>query len=318
MRISPKTFAGALGLRLVGSSLGESQASIGVPELGRPGLQFAGYFDVFACERPQLIGLAEMAYLKSLDAETMEERMKRFFSYPMPCVIIARGMACPEALLIRADQAGVPVYVTDEHTSAFAMKATLYLSEAFAPRQTQHGVLMDVYGQGVLITGESGIGKSECALELLNHGHQLVADDVVDIMRIGMDLFGEAPETVRDLMELRGVGIVDIKKIFGIGAVEHRKHIDLVIEIDVWSPEKHYDRLGGEERRMEILGVPLPMLQIPVRPGRSLATIVEIAARSWSLRAEGYSAADELDRRLRERYDSEGAKNQQKGLRDRQ
>ena len=161
---------------------------------------------------------------------------------------------------------------------------------------------MDVYGQGILIKGESGVGKSECALELLNHGHQLVADDVVDIMRIGKDLFGEAPETVRDLMELRGVGIVDIKKIFGIGAVEQRKHIDLVISIEMWSPNKHYDRLGSGDKRIEILEISLPLIEIPVRPGRSLATIVEIAARSWSLRAEGYSAANELDRRLRESF----------------
>ena len=305
MRITPKMFADALELRLIGSSLGENVPSIEVPEINRPGLQFAGYFDVFACERPQLIGLAEMAYLNGLDPQTADERLHRFFTSRVPCVIIARGMECPDALLRHAGQAGVPVYVTEQHTSAVAAKATLYLAEAFAPRETKHGVLMDVYGQGVLIMGESGIGKSECALELLNHGHQLVADDVVDVSRIGRDLFGEAPEMVRDLMELRGVGIVDIKKIFGIGAVEVRKHIDLVISIDLWSPEKKYDRLGLTDKSITILGVTLPLMEIPVRPGRSLATIVEIAARSHSLRAEGYNAAEELDRRLRERYSSD-------------
>ena len=305
MQISPKAFAQSLGLTLVGPALGEELPSIRVAEINRPGLQFAGYFDVFAYERPQLIGLAEISYLKSLDEETARLRLKQFFSYPIPCVIVSRGLDCPEALLYSAGQAGVPVYMTRERTSSFASKVMFYLSEVFAPRKTEHGVLMDVYGQGILIKGESGIGKSECALELLNHGHQLIADDVVDVIRIGEDLFGEAPDTVRDLMELRGVGIVDIKKIYGIGAVEHRKHIDLVISIEMWSEGKHYDRLGSGDKRIEILDVSLPLLEVPVRPGRSLATIVEIAARSWSLRAEGYSAAEELDRRLRERYQRE-------------
>ena len=302
MHISPKAFAESLGLRLIGPALGEELPSIRVAEINRPGLQFAGYFDVFASERPQLIGLAEMAYLKGMNEDTARERLKAYFSYPMPCIIVSRGMDCPDFLLEAAGQAGVPVYSTQERTSDFSSKAVLYLSEVFAPRKTEHGVLMDVYGQGVLIKGESGIGKSECALELLNHGHQLVADDVVDIMRIGNELFGEAPKTVRDLMELRGVGIVDIKKIYGIGAIEHRKHIDLVISIEMWSRDKHYDRLGSGDKEIRILDVSLPLLEIPVRPGRSLATIVEIAARSWSLREEGYNAAEELDRRLRERF----------------
>ena len=304
MSITPGTFARALGLTKIGGGR-DDRETIGVAEISRPGLQFAGYFDIFANERPQLIGLAEMGYLNSLDERTIEERLSRFFTYPIPCVIIARDMECPPALLVHAAEADVPVYATREQTSEWAAKAMLYLAEAFAPRETRHGVLMDVYGQGVLIMGESGIGKSECALELLNHGHQLVADDVVDVCRVGSQLWGEAPEMVRDLMELRGVGIVDIKKIFGIGAVEHRKSIDLVIEIDPWSADKAYDRLGTMGRTMTILDVQVPYLEIPVRPGRSLATIVEIAARSWSLRAEGYNAAEELDRRLRERYSQE-------------
>ncbi|MBR1408619.1 MAG: HPr(Ser) kinase/phosphatase [Clostridia bacterium] len=301
MSITPGTFARALGLTKIGGGR-DDRKTISVPEISRPGLQFAGYFDIFANERPQLIGLAEMGYLNSLSGQTIEERLSRFFTYTIPCVIVARGMECPAALLRHAQEADVPVYSTREQTSDWAARAMFYLAEAFAPRETRHGVLMDVYGQGVLIMGESGIGKSECALELLNHGHQLVADDVVDVCRIGSQLLGEAPEMVRDLMELRGVGIVDIKKIFGIGAVVHRKSIDLVIEIDPWSADKQYDRLGTMGRTISILDVKVPYLEIPVRPGRSLATIVEIAARSWSLRAEGYTAAEELDRRLREHY----------------
>ena len=300
MSITAEAFAGALGLLRIGG--GDGRNRIEAPELSRPGLQFAGYFDVFACERPQLIGRTEMSYLQSLDEATADGRLTRFFSYPIPCVIVTRGMTCPPALLRHAEEAGVPVYGTGVQTSAFSAKAVMYLSEVFAPRETRHGVLVDVYGQGVLITGESGIGKSECALELLNHGHQLVADDAVEICRIGRDLWGEAPEMVRDLMELRGVGIVDIKKIFGIGSVESRKHIDLVIAIALWSSEKDYDRLGRMDKTITILDVPVPFMEIPVRPGRNLSTIVETAARCWSLRKEGYSAAEELDRRLQERY----------------
>ena len=163
-------------------------------------------------------------------------------------------------------------------------------------------MLLDVFGVGLMITGESGVGKSECALELLKHGHQLVADDVVDISRVGRALFGESPEMVRDFMELRGVGIVDVKEIFGIGSIVRRMRIDLVIHLELWREGKDYDRLGNTEKTMDILGVELPLIELPVRPGRSLATIVEIAARNWRLKAEGYDAVAELDRRLQKHY----------------
>ena len=184
----------------------------------------------------------------------------------------------------------------------FTGMAIGYLSEALAPRQTCHGVLLDVFGVCVLITGESGVGKSECALELIKRGHLLVADDVVDIARVGRKLRGESPEVVRDLMELRGIGIVDIKSIFGIGATMRRKSIDIIIHLEAWSPEKDYDRLGTHDRQMDILGISVPLIEIPVRPGRNLAIIVEIAARNWRLRSEGYDAVNELERRLARMY----------------
>lgn len=302
MSITPKMLAEELGLTLVGSSLGEDQPSITVPELSRPGLQFAGYFSIFPNERVQLIGRTELAYLESLEPVVAESRLSRYFAEPLPCIIIGRGLPCPKVLLRYANKAAVPVYTLNVTTSAIAARATLYLADIFAPRETVHGVLMSIYGLGVMITGDSGVGKSECALELLNHGHLLVADDVVDVCRIGEKLFGESPEMIRDFMELRGVGIIDVKKIYGIGAVMKRKPLDLIVNIEFWVQGKAYDRLGSEERSRSILGLSVPMLEVPVQPGRSLATIVEIAARNFSLRSEGYRASEELDRRLRSRY----------------
>ena len=300
--ISPEDFARALGLIVISGTRCQHGVRIRVADLCRPGLQFAGYFDVFAYERPQLIGKTEMAYLSSLSAEVRDERLERYFSYEMPCIVIARGMACPPFLLQQAVRHGVPIYGTPYETSAFTGMAIGYLSEALAPRQTCHGVLLDVFGVGVLITGESGVGKSECALELIKRGHQLVADDVVDISRVGSKLVGESPEMVRDFMELRGIGIVDIKSIFGIGAVLRRKTINIVIHLEIWDPDKDYDRLGDGDRTTEFLGASLPLIDVPVRSGRNLAIIVEIAARNWRLKSEGYNAVAELDRRLAEHY----------------
>ena len=303
--ISPEEFAKALGLTVISGTRRQHGMRIRVADMCRPGLQFAGYFDVFASERPQLIGKTEMAYLNSLPPEVRDERLDRYFSYEMPCIVIARGMPCPPALLQQAVRHGVPIYGTPYETSAFTGMAIGYLSEALAPRQTCHGVLLDVFGVGVLITGESGIGKSECALELIKRGHQLVADDVVDISRVGSKLVGESPEMVRDFMELRGIGIVDIKSIFGIGAVLRRKTINIVIHLEIWSPDKDYDRLGTREQTTDILGVNLPLIEMPVRSGRNLAIIMEIAARNWRLKSEGYNAVAELDRRLAQRFSAQ-------------
>ncbi|MBR5561506.1 MAG: HPr(Ser) kinase/phosphatase [Clostridia bacterium] len=310
--ITPKEFARALGLEVI---LDEQQRSVNIKEadLCRPGLQFAGYFDIFAYARPQVIGKTEMAFLNDLPEDVRSARLQRYFSYEIPCIVIARGMDCPDALLEQAKMHSVPVYRTQEETSAFTGKAIAYLNEAMAPRVTQHGVLVDVFGVGVLITGESGVGKSECALELIKRGHLLVADDVVDIARVGHKLTGESPEIVRDFMELRGIGIVDIKLIFGIGAVMRKKTVDMVIHLEFWTPGKDYDRLGAKDKTMEILGVPVPLINVPVRSGRNLAMIVEIAARNWRLKNEGYNAVSELDRRLENLYgkpqQADGGKN---------
>lgn len=312
--LSQQNFVKALELEVLNPST-ERSLQISVADVCRPGIQFAGYFEVFANARPQVIGKTEMAYLMSLPEDVRRERLERYFSYQIPCIIIARGMDCPEELLAQAKAHEVPLYRTKAETSAFTSKAITYLAEVLAPRVTQHGVLVDVFGVGVLITGESGVGKSECALELIKRGHLLVADDVVDIARVGHKLRGESPEIVRDFMELRGIGIVDIKLIFGIGAVMRRKTIDMVIHLEFWSPGKDYDRLGNKEQTMDILGVAVPLINVPVRSGRNLAMIVEIAARNWRLKNEGYNAVTELDRRLGEMY---GVKNPRSGETDEQ
>ena len=299
--ISPESFASALGLAVLSPAPPRS-IDIGVADTCRPGLQFAGYFDIFANERPQVIGKAEMAYLVSLPEDVFEARLEKYFSYPIPCIVIDRGMSCPDRLRLKAQEHGVPIYSTQDVTSAFTTKAITYLSEALAPRTSVHGVLLEVFGVGVLITGESGVGKSECGLELIKRGHLLVADDVVDVTRLGGKLRGEAPEIVRDFMELRGIGIVNIKSIFGVGAVMRRKVIDTIVNLEMWRPDKEYDRLGNQDRTREILGVPIPVIEIPVSMGRNLALIVEIAARNWRLRSEGYDAISELDQRLMKFY----------------
>lgn len=303
--ISPEKFAKDLGLTTIVSAPKRSM-HINVADLCRPGLQFAGYFDVFACERPQLIGWTEMQYLSSLPISVLRDRLRKYFSYDMPCIVIARDMPCLPALKEEAQAHGVPVYGTQDETSAFTARAIAYLSEALAPREACHGVLVDVFGVGVLITGESGVGKSECGLELIKRGHLLVADDVVDIARVGHRLRGEAPEIVREMMELRGIGLVNIKSIFGIGAVLRRKTIDMIIRLELWSPDKDYDRLGNRNEVQNILGIDLPLTVMPVRSGRNLAIIVEIAARNWRLKAEGQDAVAELEQRMQRRYSQGG------------
>ncbi len=270
-------------------------------DLNRPGMQFCGFYEYFAFERPQVIGKVEMTYLEELDTETRKARLKKFFSYDLPCVICCRGMHPPKELLEAAKARDIPVYLSNQVTTKFFSMTVNYLNRVLAPRVTRHGVLVDVYGMGVLITGESGVGKSEAALELVKRGHQLVADDVVDICRVADNrLIGECPETIRHFMEIRGIGIIDIRAMYGIGAVAVSKTIDLVMHLEKWVEGKEYDRLGLTEETITILGVKVPHQLTPVRPGRNLAIIIEVAARDLSLKRLGYNAARELDRRLNE------------------
>lgn len=268
-------------------------------DINRPGLQFAGFFDYFAAERVQVIGKVEMTYLDSMDPEIRSQRLDRFFGSGIPCVLISRDMEVPPYLIESAKKFGCPIIRSRKATTNVIHRLINYLDSALAPRITRHGVLVDVYGEGVLLMGESGIGKSETALELIKRGHRLVADDAVEIKKVAENrLIGVAPELIKHYMEIRGIGIIDIKAMYGIGAVINNKAIDMVIYLEFWDDNKEYDRLGLTEEFMEILGVKLPKVVIPVRPGRNLAIIVEVAVRNWRLKEMGYNAAQELDSRL--------------------
>lgn len=291
-------FIGGLNLRVLSPSTRKSLA-IDAAEFNRPGLELSGYYEHFAMERPQIFGNAEMGYLMALDAQDRRKKLEKFFSYDIPCVVVCRGHQPPEEMLALARQHDLPVLGSDMSTTGFIMSAIMFLNRVLAPRMTMHAVLVDVYGVGVLITGDSGVGKSEAALELIKRGHQLVADDVVDICRVNEGrLTGESPETIRFFMEIRGIGIIDIRQMFGIGSVLMSKSIDLEIHLEQWNDQKEYDRLGLEDNFTSIMDVKIPSLVLPVKPGRNLAIIVEVAARNLSLKRMGYSAARELDKRL--------------------
>lgn len=265
------------------------------PDLNRPGMQFCGIYEYFACERPQVIGKVEMAYLEKLSSADKQAVLERFYAYPIPCVIICRGMEPPPELLDAARNAKVWLFRTAQRTTRFCFSAIVYLNRCLAPHESVHGVLLDVYGIGVLLRGKSGVGKSEAALELIKRGHMLVADDLVDICRIADDrLVGTCPEPIRNMMEIRGIGVIDIRAVYGIGAVCPSKTIDLIMELEPWEEGKMYDRIGYQEHSMEIMGVSVPYMTMPVKPGRNLAIIVEVAARNLSLKRTGYHAAKEL------------------------
>lgn len=276
--------------------------NIDTSDINRPGLPLAGYWEHFASERPQLLGLVETSYLNSLDPDTRRERLQKFVSYDLPCIIICRRLEGMDDLIEMAAERKIPVYRSEMDTTKLVVNMIYFLNNHLAPRATQHGVLVDVYGVGILITGESGVGKSESALELLKRGHRLVADDVVDIRRVSENrLVGEAPEILRHLMEIRGVGIIDISTMFGIGAVAASKSIDMVVHLETWQQGKEYDRLGLDDEYTEILDVKVPWLLLPIRPGRNLAIVLEVAARNLRLKQQGFNAARELDKRMSER-----------------
>ena len=290
-------FVNALGLKRVVPTE-RTELPIEVISTSRPGIQFADYWDFFAYERPQLLGKVEMTYLSQLAEDVRNARLKKFFSYPLPCIILCRDYPCFDEMRVYAAAHDVPVYSTPKETVDFETDLIVFLRDYLAPRETRHGVLVNVYGVGMLITGNSGVGKSEAALEMIKRGHQLVADDVVDIRRVGKDrLVGESPELVRHFMEIRGVGIINIATMFGAGAITRQKTIDMEVHMELWKDGKEYERLGMEENYTEILGVKLPALLLPIHPGRNLAAVLEVAARNFRLKQLGYNAAEELMQR---------------------
>ena len=292
--IQAKEFQEALKLDCLVSSPKDTW-DFRTPDLNRPGMQFCGFYEYFAFERPQVIGKTEMSYLEKQLPEKRRQILEKYFSYNIPCVIICRGMVPPAELIELAEARGVFVFRTASVTSKFTVSAIHYLNRCLAPHVTRHGVLLDVYGVGVLLIGKSGVGKSEAALELIKRGHQLVADDVVDICRISDErLIGSCPNRIRHLMEIRGIGVIDIQAMFGIGAVSFSKSIDLIMELVTAESDAPLDRIGLEDHFIEILGVSVPCQTIPIKPGRNLAIIVEVASRNLSLKRAGFHAAREL------------------------
>ncbi len=274
---------------------------ISVPDMNRPALQLTGYFDHFDSERVQIIGYVEYTYLQSLEVERKKELYKQLFSYGIPCLIYTTEILPDEELLEEANATNTPVFATKQKTSPFQAELIRWLNVQLAPCISIHGVLVDVYGVGVLIMGESGIGKSEAALELIKRGHRLVSDDVVEIHKVSDEtLVGNAPEITKYLIELRGIGIVDVKTLFGVQSVRETQNIDLVVTLEDWDKTKEYDRMGLEENYTEFLGNKVVCHTIPIRPGRNVALIVESAAINHRQKQMGYNAAQELYRRLQE------------------
>ncbi len=269
------------------------------PEVSRPGLAVAGFFEVFDEDRLQIIGYAEHRYLSGLPEEERTKRITDFVKAAPVGIIFTTGQEVFEELIEVAKEVGVPVLRTSEHTSPFMAALIASLNTHLGPRITRHGVLVEVYGEGLLLLGDSGVGKSETAIELVKRGHRLIADDAVDIKRVSAKtLVGSAPEIIRHYVELRGIGIVDVRRLFGMGAVKMTEKIDLVIHMENWVQGKMYDRLGLDEETTEILGLKIPSITIPVKPGRNLAIILEIAAMNNRQKKMGYNTAEEFNKKL--------------------
>ena len=287
----------ALGLQEVVPATNE-EMDIEEAAINRPALQLAGFWKFFGYKRPQILGRGEMVYLGQMEEFERRDTLKKFFSYDMPCVIVCRNIPPTDEMIVMATARHIPIFSTALTTDRLEVDLLNFLNSYLAPKQTVHGVLVDVLGSGVLITGQSGVGKSEAALELIRRGHRLVADDVVEIRRVSdTRLTGEAPELVRHLMEIRGVGIIDVSVMYGIGAVISSKSIDMQIHLEMWQPGKEYDRLGLHEEYTEILGVRVPKLVMPIRPGRNVAVVLEAAVSNFRLKQQGYNAAEEVVRR---------------------
>ena len=268
-------------------------------ELNRPGLQLADYFEFYDSHRIQIFGLSEISYLKTLPKEEYTKRISKFLGLSPVAVVITRGLEVDEEFIELAKFYNIPLLRTPYMTSAFNTDLNAYLNLQLAPRITRHGVLVEVYGEGILLLGESGVGKSETAIELIKRGHRLIADDAVEIRRVSSKtLVGTAPENIRHFVEVRGVGIINARRIFGMGAVKLTEKIDMVINLEQWDPNKIYDRMGLENETTEILGLQVTSTTIPIKPGRNLAIIIEVAAMNNRQKKMGYNAAQELLHKL--------------------
>jgi HPr kinase/phosphorylase len=301
--VTVKELAAQFDLEIFGGEAGLDRELI-TSDLYRPGLELAGFFTYYPAERLQMLGRTELTFLRGLSEAVRRQRLQFLCNDRTPCFCITRGEEIPPELTAAAEAKKIPVLRTSISTTRFGSKVTSYLEKRMAPATTMHGVLVDIYGVGVLIMGRSGIGKSETALELVKRGHRLVADDAVEIRQAEEnDLVGHAPELIRYLLEIRGLGIINVMTLFGAGAVRDYKKISMVIRLEAWRENRQYDRLGLDEERMRIMDTEIPLLTVPVRPGRNLAVIVEVAAMNFRLKRMGYHAARHFAEKLNQSLD---------------
>lgn len=299
------TLVKEFNLQVAFAAMDYQRIRLTVEDVARPGLQLAGYFDHFEPMRLQVMGNVEMSYLSKLSAAERLMIFDRLFSYKVPALLIARNIPLDEECMTMAKKHNITLLRCQEATSTIVSAIIAYLKAALAPRITRHGVLMEVYGEGLLLIGESGIGKSEAAVELLKRGHRLIADDAVEIKKISSSsLVGSAPELIRNYIELRGIGVINVAKLFGIGAVKQENEINMVVNIVPWNTQEVYDRLGLEDQYMEILGVKVPLNTIPITPGRNLAVILEVAAMNNRQRKMGYNAAMEFTEQINRHFEN--------------
>ncbi len=273
----------------------EEEILVESPDVNRPGLNLSGFTEYFDKKRIQIFGLSEIAYLQKMPEEERKERIRSFFELKFPAAVVTRGLDIFDEIYECSRENGVVLLRTNDTTSSFLSGLLSYLNVELAPRITRHGVLIEAYGEGMLILGESGVGKSETAIELVKRGHRLIADDAVEIRRVSnRTLVGTSPENIRHFLELRGIGIINARRLFGMGAVKITEKIDMIVKLEIWNPDKVYDRMGLENETATILGIQVPSLTIPVKPGRNLAIILEVAAMNNRQKKMGYNAAQEL------------------------
>ncbi|MFC9600299.1 HPr(Ser) kinase/phosphatase [Peribacillus butanolivorans] len=297
-KVRTKDIVDAFGLELISGEEGINRPIV-TSDLSRPGLEIAGFFDYYPADRVQLLGMTEMSFFNRLNEPDRIQRMEELCRDFTPGIIITRGQEVPIELIEASERESVPVMRSNMKTTRLYSRLTNFLESRLAPTTAVHGVLVDIYGLGVLITGKSGVGKSETALELVKRGHRLVADDCVEIRQEDQDtLVGNAPDLIEHLLEIRGLGIINVMTLFGAGAVRSNKKISIVINLELWEKNKQYDRVGLDEEKMKIIDTEVTKITVPVRPGRNLAVIIEVAAMNYRLKRMGVNAAEQFSERL--------------------
>ncbi|WP_020007068.1 HPr(Ser) kinase/phosphatase [Salinicoccus albus] len=305
--LTVKTLADKFDLKIKAGEEGLQKEILNI-NVSRPGLEIAGYFSHYSSDRVQVLGMSETSFFeRMLSVEEREDRCKRLCRKETPCIIVSRDITAPLEMIEACNQSHTPLFVTEDNTTNLIGKMSNFLEKALAPETNMHGVFVDVYGIGVLITGESGVGKSETALELVKNGHRLVADDNVEIKQVSKNvLMGSAPSLIRNLLEIRGLGIINVMTLFGAGSVLEEKRIMLNVNLEAWQPDKRYERLGLDQEKIEVLDSEIDQKTIPIRPGRSLAGIIEVAAMNHRMHYMGYNAAQEFNDRLNQQIQVNG------------